>query len=185
MAQAQQLAYTARDYMAMPEGPPYYQLIEAELYISPSPHWRHQKISRNIERLIERNLQDHDIGELFHAPMDVIINETNVYQPDVLFFRYKSKAVLGKRCIEGAPDFVVEILSESTAHLDTDRKLKIYAGAGVKELWLVDPETKRIILYEFGKSTEKPIATYSVADTFGSQTFPGSKFSCAEIFRGI
>src|ERR1051325_8599738 len=109
MAQAETVALTVHDYMAMPEGPPYYQLIEGELIMSPSPNWRHQKISRNIERAIDRYLEEHDIGELFHAPMDVIINETNVYQPDVLFFRYKSKAKLGKRCIEGAPDFVVEI----------------------------------------------------------------------------
>jgi Uma2 family endonuclease len=185
MAQAETLAITVHDYMAMPEGPPYHQLIEGDLYMSPSPNWRHQKISQSIERLIGRYLDQHDIGEFFHAPMDVIINETNVYQPDVLFFRHKGKAKLGKRCIEGAPDFVVEILSESTAHLDRDLKRKIYARSGVKELWFVDPERKQIAVFDLAKSPEKPVASYSGDDTFTSRIFPGLSFACAEIFRGI
>jgi Uma2 family endonuclease len=185
MVQAPSAALTVHDYMAMPEGPPYYQLVEGELIMSPSPHWRHQKISRRIQGVIDRYLLEHDIGELFSAPMDVILNQRNVYQPDVLFFRYKGKAKLGKRCIEGAPDFVVEILSESTAHLDTQRKLRIYAQSGVNELWFVDPEARQVIVFNLGKSADQPQATYSGKDAFASPTFPGLTFSCAEIFRGV
>src|SRR5688572_23711428 len=113
MGQAEPVVITVHDYMRMREGPPYYQLIEGDLHMSPSPNWRHQKVSRNIERPIDRYLEEHDIGELFHAPLDVCLTELNVYQPDVLFFRHGHNAILGERCIEGAPDFVVEILSES------------------------------------------------------------------------
>jgi Uma2 family endonuclease len=186
MRQAESVAITVHDYMAMPEGPPYYQLIEGELYMSPSPHWRHQKISSNVERPIDRYLEKNDIGQLFHAPLDVIINETNVYQPDVLFFRHRnSKASLGRRCVEGAPDFVVEIFSESTLHLDKGIKLQIYAKAGVKELWFIDPTQKQVIVFDLQKSTEEPIGIYGDNDEFASAIFPGLKFSCAEIFRGI
>jgi Uma2 family endonuclease len=185
MVQAPSAPLTVDDYMSMHEGPPYCQLIEGELVMSPSPHWRHQRISRNIERIIERHLDNHDLGELFHAPMDVILNKTNVYQPDVLFFRYKSKAKLGSRCVEGAPDFVVEILSKSTSGVDTDQKLPIYAQTGVTELWLVEPESRKIQVFDLTKSPDSPQGTYSGKDTFISQTFPGLTFSCAEIFRGI
>lgn len=185
MAQAPTVALTVHDYMAMPEGPPYSQLVEGELIMSPSPHWRHQKISRRIQGVIDRYLLDHDIGELFNAPMDVILNERNVYQPDVLFFRYKGKAKLGQRCIEGAPDFVVEILSDSTAHLDTGRKLGIYAASGVNELWTIDPEAKEVAVYDLSKSADQPQTTHAGKATFMSQTFPGLTFSCAEIFRGV
>lgn len=176
---------TVLEYMAMPEGPPYHQLIEGELFMSPSPHWRDQKISRNIERILERHLEKHDLGELFHAPMDVILNETNVYQPDVLFFRYSGNARLGERCVEGAPDFVVEILSESTAHLDRDRKRKIYAQRGVKELWFVAPEEKQVIVFHLPKSAKTPVGAYGIADVFKTQTFPGLTINCSEIFRGV
>lgn len=185
MAQAETLATTVHDYMAMPEGPPYYQLIEGDLFMSPSPHWVHQRISRNIERIIDRYLETNDIGQLFHAPLDVILNETNVYQPDVLFFRHHGKAKLGKRCVEGAPDFVVEILSRSTLHLDKDQKLKIYPVAGVQELWLIDPVEKTITDFHFEKSFDQPVAIHRGADKFASPIFPGLTFSTPEIFRGV
>jgi Uma2 family endonuclease len=185
MGQAESLMITVHEYMAMPEGSPYHQLIEGELFMSPSPNWRHQKISRNIERILERYLEKQDLGELFHAPMDVILNETNVYQPDVLFFTYKGNARLGERCVEGAPDFVVEILSESTAHLDRDRKRKIYAQRGVKELWFVDPQEKQIIVFDLQKSAKAPVGTYGIADAFNPQTFAALTIDCAEIFRGV
>jgi Uma2 family endonuclease len=185
MGQAESLAITVHDYMAMPEGPPYHQLIEGDLYMSPSPNWRHQQISGNIEWFIQGYLREHDVGRLFHAPLDVILNETNVYQPDVLFFRHSRKSIVGKRCIEGAPDFVVEILSESTLHLDKDLKRKVYAKAGVKELWVVDPIAREIIVFHFSESVDEPAAVYSGDDNFQSPLFPGLTFAVSEVFRGI
>lgn len=185
MAHAESLLITVHDYMAMPEGPPYHQLIEGELYMSPSPNWRHQKISNRIEFAIQLYLQNNAIGELFHAPLDVILTETNVYQPDVLFFKNSRKGILGERFIEGAPDFVVEILSESTARLDRDLKRKVYAREGVKELWFVDPEQKRIEIFNFSASVSQPTHIHSGEAKFTSVTFPGLTFSCAEIFRDI
>jgi Uma2 family endonuclease len=182
MAQADSLAITVHDYMAMPEGPPYHELIEGDLVMSPSPNWRHQKISRNIERILERYLEVHDIGELFHAPLDVILNEINVYQPDVLFFRY-SRGLLGEHGIEGAPDFVVEILSESNIRLDIKRK--VYAKSGVNELWFIDPIAKQTIVYDLTKSADEPVATYNQTEKFTSPIFPDLTFDSVQIFRGI
>jgi Uma2 family endonuclease len=182
MAQADSLAITVHDYMAMPEGPPYHELIEGDLVMSPSPNWRHQQISQNIERIIDRYLDEHDIGRLFHAPLDVILNETNVYQPDVLFFRH-NQDLLGKHGVEGAPEFVVEILSDSNPRLDIKRK--VYAKSGVKELWFVNPIAKQTIVYDLPKSAEEPITTHNQTDKFTSPIFPGLTFDSAQVFRGI
>src|SRR5207302_1391904 len=84
-------------------------LIEGDLYLSPSPHWRHQDVALNIATIIKVHLREHDTGRVYISPMDVILDDTNVYQPDVFFFKHKSKAGLGKRCIEGAPDFDAEM----------------------------------------------------------------------------
>jgi Uma2 family endonuclease len=184
MAQAASLAITVHDYMGMPEGPPYYQLIEGDLNMSPSPNWRHQQIAQNIARMIENYLDTHPRGRLFIAPLDVILTEINVYQPDVLFFTNERDSILGERCVEGAPDFVVEILSKSTAHLD-DLKRKIYARTGVTEFWLVDPVLKQLALYDLRSDPDAPKATFRAKDKFTSPLFPGLKFSCVEIFRGV
>src|SRR5205814_2983249 len=112
--------------------------------------------------------------------MDLVLNATNVYQPDVFFFRHHSDARRGERCIEGTPEFVVEILSEST--LDLDRiKRKIYARSGVKELWFVDPDAKNVTIFVLLKSSEHPMATHPESASFTSQIFPGLTFSGSEI----
>ena len=184
MVQAEALAITAQEYFQMREGPPYYQLIEGELYMSPSPHWRHQTIVNNIAYIITHYLRQHNIGRVFVSPMDVQLNRINVYQPDVLYFHHKRR-LLGKRCVEGAPDFVVEILSESTDHLDRGPKRKNYARTGVDELWFVDPVEKRIEVFKLAKDFENPAATYSESDSFTSEHFPGLKFLGTEIFRDV
>jgi Uma2 family endonuclease len=153
--------------------------------MSPSPNWRHQQISNNIELQIQLYLKRNDVGRVFHAPLDVVLNETNVYQPDVLFFRKGREELLGDRCIEGAPDFVVEILSESTERLDRELKRKIYARSGVKELWFVDPIKREVSIFEFAKSVGSPARIHRDKDEFTSGIFPGLTFSCSDIFGKI
>lgn len=185
MAQAESLAITAHEYMTMPDGPPYYQLIEGELLMSPSPNWRHQDIAGRIYAKILNYLEDQNIGYVFISPLDVILTELNVVQPDVLFVSSERKSIVGERCIEGAPDFVVEILSDSTAHLDKGQKRKIYARTGVKELWIVNSELKEIAVYDLKKSVGTPQATYGANERLKSKIFPGLEFSCAAIFKAI
>jgi Uma2 family endonuclease len=177
-------AITVHDYMAMPDGPPYYQLIDGDLHMSPSPNWRHQEIAGNIYRKIAAYLDKHHIGRVFIAPLDVCLSEIDVYQPDVLYFSNQRKKILGERCIEGAPDFIVEVLSDSTARLDKGHKRKIYARTGVQELWLIDANLKEIAIFDLKRSLEIPVATYRARQKFTSAIFPGLKFSCSEIFEG-
>ena len=184
MGQAESLMITVHDYMAMPPGPPFYQVIEGDLHMSPSPHWRHQDVALNIATIIKNYLRDHEIGRVYISPMDVILDEVNVYQPDVFFFKHTSAAKRGERCIEGAPDFAVEILSDSTADLDR-LKRKIYARHGVKELWIVDADEKQVVVFDLAKSTETAAGTYRGHDTFLSGIFPSLVFACEEVFRGI
>jgi Uma2 family endonuclease len=182
MGYPQSLATTVHDYMRMPQGPPYYQLIDGELHMSPSPSWRHQDIAGNIYATIKGFLRKNDIGRVFIAPLDVCLTEINVFQPDVLYFSHERGKILGERCVEGAPDLVIEILSESTAHLDKGHKRKVYARTGVKELWFVDPDLREIETFQLKTSGDTPVATYSGKDKFRSPLLPGLKFSCSEIF---
>ena len=82
----------------------------------------------------------------------------------------------------GAPDFVVEILSPKTAGLDRDNKRRVYATSGVRELWIIVPETKRIEVYLFERDATAPAATYSAQDIFESALFPELRFDAPKIF---
>jgi len=112
-SQARPLLLTYEDYRALPEDGRRYELLEGEIQISPSPSTRHQRISRNLEVLLHLHVQQHGLGEILDAPVDVILDRGTVAQPDLLFVSTPRLAIISERGIEGPPDLAVEILSES------------------------------------------------------------------------
>jgi len=183
MLQTSALLITRHDYQDMPDGPPYYQVIEGDLVMSPSPNTFHQTIALRIGSVIHQYLEKNPIGEVFVAPLDVFLGDINVFQPDVLFVSDRRRSIITEKGIEGAPDLVVETLSPSTARYDKGSKRKIYARFGVQEFWLVDPETRTIQVYLLAKNAEKPIATHGEKAAFESSVLPGLKFKAAAIFK--
>jgi Uma2 family endonuclease len=87
------------------------QLINGELIISPSPGSLHQRVLRDLFRILDKNVIGK--GEVFFAPMDLYINEKNVFQPDLIYLSNKNKNFISERCIEGPPDIIIEIISPS------------------------------------------------------------------------
>ena len=174
---------TAEDYRALPEGGQRYQLIEGDLYMSPSPNRFHQDISLNIAVIIANYLGSHPIGKVYDAPLDVYLDNDNVFQPDLVFVARENYRVLTNAGIEGVPDLVIEILSPGTAKLDRNAKQRIYAQRGVKEMWLVDPETTTVAVYHLQQNPAQPAAVYATADRFTSSCFPGLEFSVADFFK--
>lgn len=139
--------YTYEDYAKLPEGAPY-QLIGGELVITPSPVPFHQIISRRIGFELVKFVEERNLGEVIHAPMDVYLSETETYQTDIIFISKERLNIIGSKKIEAAPDLVMEILSESTAYYDLRHKKNIYEKTGVKEYWIVDPMEKSMEVYE-------------------------------------
>jgi Uma2 family endonuclease len=174
---------TRADYEVMPEGPPYFQVIEGELVMSPSPRTFHQVIAGRIFALILRHLEKHPIGEVFIAPLDVHLNDINIYQPDVIFVSNERMTIITEKGIEGAPDLVVEILSPSTARFDQGPKRKVYAQTGVKELWVVDPDAQAIQIFPLAQSARSDATTHDARSTFESALLPGLHFDAAAIFK--
>ena len=124
---------------ALPEGSPV-QLIGGELVREPSPLWRHQRSQIGLGTALFTFVRQNDLGEVVFAPFDVELEENDVYQPDIIVISNERKHIIRERCIEGAPDLVVEILSPSTGRYDLGRKKEMYARHGVREYWIVDPK---------------------------------------------
>jgi Uma2 family endonuclease len=185
MLQSSALPVNRHDYQEMSEGPPYYQVIEGNLVRSPSPTPRHQDIALKIASLIGNHLEKKPIGRVFIAPLDVFLDDFNIYQPDVIFIANPRLDIITDKGIEGAPDSVVEILSPSTARFDKGAKRKRFDQSGVKEFWLVDPETRAISVYLPGKEPENPMATHGEKSVFESSLLPGLKFKPAFIFQTL
>ncbi len=143
--------YTLEDYYALPDDQ-HVELIDGVIYDMSSPLLVHQmlggKIYSQLLHFVEKN---GGTCMPFIAPLDVQLDRDNrtMVQPDVLVVCDRSK--VKRRCVYGTPDFVVEVLSESTRKKDMYLKLDKYQNAGVREYWMVDPKSKRVIVYEFEK----------------------------------
>jgi Uma2 family endonuclease len=111
------------------------------------------------------------VGKLYHAPFDVHFDKHNVFQPDSVFVSKNRLSILTKAGAKGAPDFVVEILSPKTAEIDRVQKRQVYALAGVEELWIIDPEPRRIEVYVLAKNPGSPAAIRHERDQFESKLF--------------
>ncbi len=145
--------YTYEDYIKASEQamlltpPKRYELIEGELLMAPSPVTAHQRILIKLLSEIFNFITQNSLGEAFTAPYDVVLDEYNVVQPDIIFISKERAGIITEKNIQGAPDLVVEIISESTAYRDTIQKKRLYARYGIKEYWIVAPDDKIIEVY--------------------------------------
>ena len=146
---------TYGDYLKLP-GEERWELIEGVLYdMSPAPSKRHQQISVELTRQIATFLAGKEC-QMFHAPFDVRFPENDeadedvasVVQPDIVVICDPSK--LDERGCRGAPDFIVEILSPSTAAKDQIQKLDLYEKSGVTEYWIVHPADNTLTVRVLG-----------------------------------
>ena len=122
------------------------QLIEGELFMTPSPTTFHQMLSGRLEYGLLKYVEKYNVGFVFDAPLDVYLTDQDVYQPDIIFISNENKSIIRER-IKGAPDLVMEILSESTGYLDIKTKKKVYEASGIKEYWIVDPMEKSVEIF--------------------------------------
>jgi len=166
MAQSR-IRFTYEDYKTLPDDKRY-ELLEGELVMVPSPKTHHQRISGNLEFLLRTFVQEHDLGEIFHAPLDVVLAEETVVQPDIIFISKERARIITEDNIRGAPDLVIEILSETTAERDRVAKRLLYAKYGVREYWLVDPTTGSIEVLQLGERGFEPIGIFWEGQTLRS-----------------
>jgi Uma2 family endonuclease len=148
-----QIKFTYRDYRSLPESETKrFELWEGELVLVPSPTTYHQHISKRLEIALIEYVEGRGLGEVFHAPLDVILSEEIVLQPDIIFIAREHSEIIAEEGIRGAPDLVVEILSPTTAERDRTYKRTLYARYGIREYWLVDSQEKTIEVLEWTES---------------------------------
>ena len=138
---------TYEDYLQFPEDGRRHEIIDGDHYVSPAPSMYHQWILTRLVVQLYRKICEPGLGYLAPAPIDTVLAEADVVQPDIVVTLGRDDAVIRRERIEGAPDLVVEILSRSTAYRDRGLKLDLYQKAGVSEYWIVDPERKVVQQY--------------------------------------
>ncbi len=173
--------YTYSDYEKLEEGAPF-QLIGGKLIMNPAPVPYHQRISRNIEYYLFGFVQKHDLGEVYYAPIDIYLGNQEVYQPDILFIAKDRLSIIGKKNIQGAPNLVIEILSESSVYNDLKKKKKVYEQSGVQEYWIVDPNDQTIEIYILKNKKYTLEKEFSKNEILESPMFPGFALELSKVF---
>jgi Uma2 family endonuclease len=173
--------YTYADYLKTPDDERY-ELIEGDLIMTPAPVMRHQRISGDLYSEVRIFVKENDLGNIFYAPCDVHLDNENVVQPDILFISKERMDIIGEKNIQGAPDLVIEIISESTAYRDLVQKKKLYARFGVKEYWIVIPEESLADVYTLKDNAFILHKSYGKDDTLKSPLLQKLKIELKKIF---
>lgn len=173
---------TYDEYVDLPDDGKRYEIIDGELFVTPAPVTRHQKISRQLQYILMAALEKEGKGEVYNAPVDVVLSRENVVQPDLLFVRVERRKIIGERYIEAAPDLMVEILSPGTRRRDVLTKSALYARFGVPSYWVVDPDLDRIEFYRLENGTYRLDCTVSSPEVAEPPEFPGLRIPLAEVF---
>ena len=175
--------FTYEDYKLMPEEKRC-EIIEGDLLMTPSPVFRHQAIQMRLSLKLFSFIEERDLGQVVAAPMDVILSLENVVQPDVLYIAKERSSIFDRiGHVHGAPDLTVEILSPSTAPRDQVLKRKLYGRFGVREYWIVDPETQNVEVLTLAGSTFETWQRFTADQTLASPLLPGLSIKLGDIFK--
>lgn len=163
-----------------------HELIGGGHLVTPAPNTKHQQILSELLLALRSHARDHDLGTVLPAPVDVVLSDVDVVQPDLLFLSVDHGERLTEKNLRGAPDLVVEIVSESTRRRDEITKRHLYQQHGVGEYWVVDPVVDTVKVYRLGAETgtyeREAELSLEEQGILSSPLFPGLEIPLAELF---
>ena len=173
---------TYEDYCLIPDDGNRYELLEGQLRVTPAPGLEHQHVSKRLFAILLRYFEDGGRGHAFYAPVDVILAEDDVVQPDLVVVL--APAQMSGRGIEGAPAILVEIISPGRAHYDRTVKAQRYAARGVPRYWIVDPEARRLECFCLREGRYALQAAGTGDEAVEVSDFPGLRIPLATLWFG-
>lgn len=175
---------TYEDYLLFPEDGNRHEILDGVHYVTAAPYLRHQSVLVELTSWIAPFVRQRRLGRFYVAPVDVLLARHDIVQPDLLFISNASLNILTEKNIQGAPDLVVEVLSDSTRKRDEGIKLERYELLGVKEYWVVDPKRSEARIYRRSGERLQQVAELTAAarDLLTSPFFPGLEIPLFEIF---
>lgn len=169
------------DYARIPPDGKRYELLEGDLFVTPAPSPLHQRASKRLQRQLEAYFEARGLGEVFDAPIDVILTLHDVVQPDLVVVTDPSQ--ISRRGIEGAPALVVEVLSPTTRDRDRTTKARRYAALGVQHYWVLDPEGSRLDCYRLERGEYVLAARGEGDQSLTHPDWPGLTLTLADLWR--
>jgi Uma2 family endonuclease len=169
------------DLERLPDDGRRYEIVDGELFdVTPAPSPLHQRVSKRLQRQLEEYFEAAGRGEVFDAPLDVIVTPHDVFEPDIVIVTDSSQ--VSRRAVEGVPALVVEVLSPSTTAYDRRTKGRRYAALGVPHYWIVDPVGRRIECYRWKDGAHELVVAGEAPGTMRHPDFDGLVIDLDRIF---
>ena len=173
--------YTSADYWALPDGQRA-ELINGKLYAMAPPTLTHQRLVAKFTQLLSSYIDFH-AGQCMVIPAPFAVNllaDDDIWvEPDISVICDPDK--LSEKGCSGAPDLIIEIVSPTNGKMDYVTKNALYADAGVREYWIVDPQKRTVVVYHHEK--EAAPAFYSFETPVEAKIFPGFRTTVSELLK--
>jgi len=174
--------WTVEDFQQLEESVTPCELINGELVMSPAPTSLHQIVVGNLYYHL-RTWSIKAGGLVLMSPIDLYIDNKNVFQPDVLYVSEQNEKIITERGVEGIPDLIVEVISPSNIFTDRNRKKNKYLSIGVPEFWIVDPGNKTLEVYTPETGGETPKIYLAEEGQVTSSVLTGLEFDLQILFH--
>ncbi|MFN8525847.1 MAG: Uma2 family endonuclease [Chloroflexota bacterium] len=179
----QRAVLTYQDYLELPDDGRQYEIVDGDVFVNPAPNIDHQRTNRSLYGDVWGYVEGHHLGEVFFAPVDVVLSETNVIQPDIVYVANDRLDVIREAGIVGAPTLVVEIISPKRASRDRLVKRQLYERFGVPYYWIADRETRTIEAFELRGERYVLAATLEGRTPRALPPLPGLVLDPARVWR--
>jgi Uma2 family endonuclease len=183
---SEQVRWMIADLEGFPDNGNRYEIIDGELFVTRAPHLDHQDVAGAIYVELRAWSQQSGLGKPFMTP-GIIFSESDAVIPDVIWISHERRSQLidSSGHLTGAPELIVEVLSntEKDKKRDRETKLKLYSIQGVCEYWIVDREQQLIEIYRRENGVLKRVMTLFRADKLTSPLLPGFSCDVGSIFR--
>ena len=174
---------TYADYVALPNDGKRYEIHDGDLSVTPAPGRKHQHVVLRLAAALDAHVTAHGLGEIYIAPFDVILSEPTIVQPDIIFVAADRSGTLSERGVEGAPTLAIEILSPSTASIDRNTKLQLYARHGVPFYWIADYDLRVIDVHRLTPDGYGTPLRFTGNQLLDLPPFPGLRLDPATLWR--
>ena len=159
------------------------EIVDGELVMSPTPATRHQRICTRLGIQLGSYVEEHGLGEFLSSPMHVILAPHVDYEPDLCFITKERQHIVKEKYIDGPPDLIIEVISESNRTHDTVVKFRHYAHYSVEEYWLVDPRDNEISTWRLEGDEYVLLGRARPGELVVSQALGGLELDAAKVLN--
>lgn len=181
MDQPSSTGLTYEDYLLFPDDRRI-EILDGKRYDQDSPPTKHQSVLLQLATAVHEFARSQRLGQVLMARFCVVLSPHDVVEPDMIFVSRQRRSLFTEQNFQGAPDLIVEVLSDRTRQVDEGVKRERYEALGVLEYWLVDPDRRGLTVYRLDGDHYQEFAKLTADNALQTPLLPGLELKLRRIF---